>query len=540
MSFYTSTTFGQLPELAAIRFGSREALVFEGRRFTFEEFNHEVEQAAAGLIHSGIKAGEHVSLWLQNSADWMVLSYAIARIGAIQVPINTRFRSHDLDYVLRQSDSTTLITHSTAAGINYLEMVRSVIALPAEGSDIVDPSFPELERVIVLDDDVHPGTLCWQQMLDGAPEAAFKEIGKRQLHISVQDPVLIMYTSGTTGFPKGVMHNHGLLRNVEERGYRMGVSTNDTILNYLPMFHAFGFSEGVLMSLVMGARQIVTEGFVPDEALNIIEAEGVSIIHGFEAHAKGLSDSQEANPRNLNTLRTGIFAAGMMSATPVARKAVDTLKPLAPVSGFGMTEVWLGVALGSLDETTEHRTETSGYPGIGYRVRVQDLETKELCLPGEPGELQVQGEFLMLGYYKKPKETAEAYTEDGWFKTGDMAVWRNDGYVRFLGRYKDMLKVGGENVDPMEVEGLLLSHPSIHQTAVVGYPDARLSEVAVAFVQRIPQAALSAEEVIEFCRDKVASFKRPKHVIFVDEFPMTASGKIRKVELRETALQVLG
>ena len=540
MSFYTSTTFGQLPELAAIRFGSREALVFEGRRFTFEEFNHEVEQAAAGLIHSGIKAGEHVSLWLQNSADWMVLSYAIARIGAIQVPINTRFRSHDLDYVLRQSDSTTLITHSTAAGINYLEMVRSVIALPAEGSDIVDPSFPELERVIVLDDDVHPGTLCWQQMLDGAPEAAFKEIGKRQLHISVQDPVLIMYTSGTTGFPKGVMHNHGLLRNVEERGYRMGVSTNDTILNYLPMFHAFGFSEGVLMSLVMGARQIVTEGFVPDEALNIIEAEGVSIIHGFEAHAKGLSDSQEANPRNLNTLRTGIFAAGMMSATPVARKAVDTLKPLAPVSGFGMTEVWLGVTLGSLDETTEHRTETSGYPGIGYRVRVQDLETKELCLPGEPGELQVQGEFLMLGYYKKPKETAEAYTEDGWFKTGDMAVWRNDGYVRFLGRYKDMLKVGGENVDPMEVEGLLLSHPSIHQTAVVGYPDARLSEVAVAFVQRIPQAALSAEEVIEFCRDKVASFKRPKHVIFVDEFPMTASGKIRKVELRETALQVLG
>ena len=540
MSFYTSTTFGQLPELAAIRFGSREALLFEGHRFTFEEFNHEVEHAAAGLIHSGIKAGEHVSLWLQNSADWMVLSYAIARIGAIQVPINTRFRSHDLDYVLRQSDSTTLITHSTAAGINYLEMVRSVIALPAEGSDIVDPSFPELERVIVLDDDVHPGALCWQQMLDGAPEAAFKEIGKRQLHISVQDPVLIMYTSGTTGFPKGVMHNHGLLRNVEERGYRMGVSTNDTILNYLPMFHAFGFSEGVLMSLVMGARQIVTEGFVPDEALNIIEAEGVSIIHGFEAHAKGLSDSQEANPRNLNTLRTGIFAAGMMSATPVARKAVETLKPLAPVSGFGMTEVWLGVALGSLDETTEHRTETSGYPGIGYRVRVQDLETKELCLPGEPGELQVQGEFLMLGYYKKPKETAEAYTEDGWFKTGDMAVWRNDGYVRFLGRYKDMLKVGGENVDPMEVEGLLLSHPSIHQTAVVGYPDARLSEVAVAFVQRVPQAALSAEEVIEFCRDKVASFKRPKHVIFVDEFPMTASGKIRKVELRETALQVLG
>ena len=540
MSFHTSTTFGQLPEVAAIRFGSREALLFEGRRFTFEEFNHEVEHAAAGLIHSGIKAGEHVSLWLQNSADWMVLSYAIARIGAVQVPINTRFRSHDLDYVLRQSDSTTLITHSTAAGINYLEMVRSVIALPAEGSDIVDPSFPELKRVIILDDNAHPGTLCWKNLLNEAPDAAFKEIGERQSHIDVEDPVLIMYTSGTTGFPKGVMHNHGLLRNVEERGYRMGVSTNDTILNYLPMFHAFGFSEGVLMSLVMGARQIVTEGFVPDEALNIIEAEGVSIIHGFEAHAKGLSDSQEANPRNLITLRTGIFAAGMMSATPVARKAVETLKPLAPVSGFGMTELWLGVALGSLDETTEHRTETSGYPGIGYRVRVQDLETKKLCPSGEPGELQVQGEFLMMGYYKKPKETAEAYTEDGWFKTGDMAVWRDDGYVRFLGRYKDMLKVGGENVDPMEVEGLLLSHPAIHQTAVVGYPDARLSEVAVAFVQRVPQAALSAEEVIEFCRDKVASFKRPKHVIFVDEFPMTASGKIRKVELRERALQALG
>jgi fatty-acyl-CoA synthase len=208
---------------------------------------------------------------------------------------------------------------------------------------------------------------------------------------------------------------------------------------------------------------------------------------------------------------------------------------LKAISGFGMTEIWLGACLCSLDDDEQHRCETSGYPGLGFEIRIVDHETGEPLGPGAEGDLQVRGYSVMLGYYKKPDETAAAYTEDGWFKTGDMAIWLDDGYLRFLGRYKDMLKVGGENVDPMEVEGFLLEHPSVHQIAVVGCPDKRLTEVAVAYVQKAEGADIDGAQIVEYCRGKVASFKIPRHVVFVDEFPMTASGKIRKVELRADA-----
>jgi fatty-acyl-CoA synthase len=215
------------------------------------------------------------------------------------------------------------------------------------------------------------------------------------------------------------------------------------------------------------------------------------------------------------------------------------LSPLKGLSGFGMTEIWVGASLCALDDDEQHRCETSGYPAPGYEFRVVDPQSGAEQPPGVPGELRVKGYCLMLGYYKKPKETAEAYDEDGWFCTGDMAQRHADGYIRFLGRYKDMLKVGGENVDPMEVEGLLLEHPAVQQVAVVGLPDQNLTEVPVAFVERTSEADIDADAVIDYCRGKVASFKIPRYVIFIEEFPMTASGKIRKVKLRAEAKQKL-
>ena len=254
---------------------------------------------------------------------------------------------------------------------------------------------------------------------------------------------------------------------------------------------------------------------------------------------KGLTEAQEARPRDLSTLRTGIFAAGMHSATPVTRRAAKVLAPLCNLSGFGMTETWLGVTLCALDDDETRRCESSGYPGLGYETRVVDTETGVDQPPGVPGELLVRGFSLMRGYYKKPEETAAAIDADGWFHTGDTAEWLEDGYLRFLGRYKDMLKVGGENVDPMETEGLLLAHPAVFQIAIVGFPDEKLSEVPVAFLQRTPGSEITAEAVIDHCRGKVASFKIPRHVVFVDGFPMTASGKIRKVDLRAEAVRLL-
>lgn len=289
------------------------------------------------------------------------------------------------------------------------------------------------------------------------------------------------------------------------------------------------------MSLVTGARQIVTVGFEPDESLDLIEKERVSVIHGFEAHMKGLAEAQEARPRDVSSLRTGIFAAGMLSATPVVRRGMRALAPLKNLSGFGMTETWLGVSLSSLDDDEVHRSEASGWPGKSFELRIVDDGSGEVLGPGVAGELQVRGDTVLREYYRKPAETAAAFTADGWFRSGDAAIWLADGCLRFLGRYKDMLKVGGENVDPMETEGLLLEHPAVQQVAVVGLPDERLGEVAVAYVQRRPEAEIAAEDVLAHCRGKLASFKLPRHVVFIDAFPMTESGKIRKAELREDA-----
>ena len=527
--WYPKRRFGDLYDEAAVRFGDMEALVFEDRRHTFRGAAARIDEAAKALVGLGVAPGEHVALWLNNCDDWIFIHFALAKIGAVTVPINTRFRTRDLAYVVGQSDSVMLITHDTSGPVDYHGMVR----------ELDREEFPLLRQVVLVADTPRDGAALWRDALEAGRGVADAAVSERAAAVDPDSIAFIMYTSGTTGFPKGVMHSHKLVRNVEERGFKMGVTTSDTLLNYLPLFHAFGYSEGGLMSPITGQRQILTATFDPDECLDLIERERVTMMHGFEAHMKGLTEAQEARPRDISSLRTGLFAAGMKSATPVCRRGAEVLAPLRAVSGYGMTEVWLGVAICSVDDDLPHRIETSGYPAPGYEVRIVDPETGEPCPPHVPGELQTRGFSLMLGYYKKPEETAESYAEGGWFRTGDTAIRHEDGYMRFLGRHKDMLKVGGENVDPMEVEGLLLEHPDVHQAAVVGASDERLGEVAVAFVQKAGDPALTGDDVIAYCRGKVASFKIPRHVFFVDDFPMTASGKIRKVDLRSRAADSL-
>jgi fatty-acyl-CoA synthase len=521
---------GSLPERAAARWGPREALAFQGQRWTFADLHARVDAAAKGLLEVGIAPGDKVALWMVNRPEWIEAMFAVMKIGAILVPINTRFRTEDMAYVLAQCDATAVILAERSGPIEYLGMLRQVV--PALGAR-PDPRFPRLRHVVAVAERPAADTVGWSAMLERGRRVGDAVLRERAAKIDPDDAAFMFYTSGTTGFPKGAVHGHRLVRNTWDHGDRMGVSVNDVILMYLPLFHAFGFIEGPMMSMVRGARQVLTETFDADECLDLLERERATIIHGFDTHYQALLEAQARRPRDVSSVRTGICGTGMSSSIPIARRARQTFGNL--MTGFGMSEVGIGVTFSFLDSTEEQCVEANGYPGAGYEVRIVDPATGAEQPVGVPGEILVRGDMVTRGYYNKPAETARAIDAEGWFHTGDMGLIRPDGHMRFLGRYKDMLKIGGENVDPMEVEAFLSGHPAIAAAAVVGVPDARLAEVAVAFVQLAAGATLSERDVIEHCRGRVASFKIPRHVCFVDELPMTTTGKVQKVKLRERA-----
>ena len=537
---YQNRTFGSVIDNAVARFGDCEALVFGNDRYTFAQLGERIDEVAAGLIKLGVRKGDHVTLWMMNRPEWIYSMFALMKIGAVLIPANTRFRTHDIEYLLKQSDSRFLITHDVSGPINFLGMVREIVDLPKEGHNIDSADFPALQGVITLGSEEHSGCIDWNDMLAGAKEIAPKTIRAHAEEVDPDDTAYIMYTSGTTGFPKGVMHSHNVLRVVEVRGSRLGVTKKDIYLNCLPLFHTFSFSEIVVQSMLAGAKQVLMETFDPDACIQLVERERITMLQGFESHFKEYCEVQERRQCDVSTLRSGLFIGGTQTSAPVCRKTVEVLAPIVTVTGFGMTETMGPFALGSLGDSIEQRAESAGYPMPGYEVRVVDPETNEELAVGEPGELICRGYPLLVGYYKKPEETAALYDEDGWLHTGDMGVERVDGYIRFLGRYKDMLKVGGENVDPMEIESLLLGLDGVQQVAVVSFPDERLTEVPIAYVQRAEGSSLKEQDVFGYCKGKVATFKIPRHVLFVNELPMTASGKVRKVELRQDALDKLG
>ena len=554
------TPVGELPARAAQRWGAREGLVFAGRRETFADLARRADEAAKGLIALGVRPGDKVCLWLNNCPEWIHLLFAIARIGAILVPANPRFRTGDLEYLLRQGDCSTLITHDVSGPIDYLAMVRELVpeSLAAHPSPLRSRRFPGLARIVVVSEREHPGVTALPGLVEAGRSVGDAALAGRARRVSVDDTLFIMFTSGTTGFPKGVMRNHHLLRNHCDRMELLGIAESDVVLNFLPLSHIFGYVDGPLLSMMAGSRQILTPTFDPDECVHLIESERVTQTQGFDTHLKALMEAQERHRRDTSSLRVGFFPSGMASSIPIVRRAREVFPTMQTLTAYGSTEGGANICTSFLDSTEEQRCETSGYPCDGFEIRIVDPATGTERPVGAPGEILVRSYNLMQGYYRKPEETAAAIDSEGWFSSGDLGWLREDGYLRFLGRCKDLLKVGGENVDPVEVEQVLLDHPEVRAVAVVGYPDERLTEVGVAFVvtgggseapdgDRTREAAGSAgprealaRELLEYGRGRIASFKLPRHLLFVPELPMTASGKVRKAALRELALARLG
>lgn len=520
-----SVTLGRVHDIAAERFGERECLTFEGRRWSFAEVKVEIDRTAKGLLQAGVGPGDHVCLWLGNQPEFVFAFYAVTKVGAVPVPINSRFRSSDMSYVLEQSDATTLIFAAKTQRTDYLSMFREVIP---EGSSRNPTKFPRLRQTIVIEGGAPSDCFDWEQLRVRGQAIADEDLEARAGAVDPRDLAFIMYTSGTTGFPKGVMHNHLILRSVFDVGVRMTVTPSDTVLGYLPLFHIYAFYVALLLSPLTGARHLLMSHFDPGEALRLVERERATMLHGFELHFKELLEHPDFDSRDLSSLRGGMLGAGMRSAVETARR----FQPVMPtVSGWGMTEVGVGFTITFLDSPIEVRTSKSGWPQYGCDVRIVDPNTREVLPPGELGEIEGRGFCVTSGYYNKPGETAALLNDDGWLSSGDTGLLDQDGCLRFYGRFKDLIRVGGENVDPAEVELLLLEHPAVEEVAAVAAPDPRLGEVVAVFL-RCGTPKPSVEDIIESCRQRIASFKVPRQVHFVDVFPITETGKIQKSDLR--------
>jgi len=539
MDWYEKRTLGALLDNAAARWGEREALVFESGRWTFRQWKEATDAVAKGLLALGIEPGDHVALWMTNRPEWLFAMFAIAKVGACVVPLNTRYRTDDVSYTLAQSRSRLLISLDRSGPIDYRSMLAE--AMPDIGAGQTDAprsaGFPELERIVFLGEETLPNTLDWASMLELGQHVSDDALARREGSVDPDSLMVIAYTSGTTGHPKGVMHGHLPIRNTHERAQLLGMTFEDVHLNYLPLFHLYAFSEITIMAVLTGAKQVLMDTFDADRALDLAVAENATVLHGFEAHWLDLLTAQERRARPLK-LRLGTLPSGVDSTVPIAERVQNVFGPT--VSGYGLSEGWAFITCSNPGHSREQRVNTSGYPMNDYAFRIIDPETGGECPPGVSGEILTRGYAVMRGYWEQPEETAEALDPEGWLHTGDMGLLREDGHLVFQGRYKDMLKVGGENVSPAEVEAYLRAMDEVQDAAVVAYPDQRLAEVPVAFVIRARGDPVGGNVLLERCRGRIASFKIPKRIIEVDEFPMTPSGKIRKVELREMALEILG
>ena len=529
--WFEKRRIGDLPARAAARWGDRESLVAGDRRYTHADVDREVDRVARGLIGLGVGAGDHVALWMTNCPEFLFVTYAVAKIGAVLVPLNTRYRTADVGYTVAQSDSAVLVVIDRSGPVDYRAMVAEMLAGgEVAGGMVSHPGFPALRRVIFLGDAL-PGTLDWNALLTAGDTVDAAALARRAEAVDPDAPWVIGYTSGTTGHPKGALHSHICIRNVAERCLAWGHDWRDVHMSYLPLFHLYGLSEAALAAIWTGASQILMPTFEGERAIRLIEAERATVLHGFDTHYADLMAAKRRTGADTSSLRIGTFPSGVANSIPVARRSQAEL--CTTVSGFGMTETWAFITISRLCDSEEVRCDASGVPLIDIDVQVVDPETGAVQPPEMSGEIRVKSYMNTRGYYNKPEATAELFDDRGRLKTGDTGFLRPDGSLRFVGRYKDMLKVGGENVAPMEVEAFLMALPGVGQVAVVGRPDERLQEVPVAFVVPVEGSNVTAASIIESCRGRIASYKIPRDVYFVDLLPMTASGKVQKFRLRE-------
>jgi len=519
-------TIGDNLEETVARFGESEALVVDhqGIRQTWAEFNTSVNQVAKGLMAAGIAKGDRVGMWSPNFAEWVYIQFATAKIGAIQVNVNPAYRTNELEYALNHSGAKMLVTCTEYRTSAYRDMVEQVSG-----------SCPELERVVYFDTD------DWAKLVEAGSSTSDADLRARMESLAPDDAINIQYTSGTTGFPKGATLSHlAILNDAKFVGTMCDYDESDRVAIPVPFYHCFGMVMGNLACAVFGATMVIPcPTFDPAAVLRVVDAENCTSLYGVPTMFIAQLAHPDLSTSDLSSLRTGIMA-GSPCPIEVMRRVIEDMNMSEVTIAYGQTETSPVSTQTRTTDSVEARVTTVGQVLPHVEAKIVDPETGDIVERGQEGEYCTRGFHVMNGYWNDPEKTAEAIDADGWMHSGDLATMDENGYVNIVGRIKDMIIRGGENIYPREIEEFLYTHPEITDAQVIGVPDHKFGEEIMAWIQINEGSSVTEDDVKEFCKGKIAHFKIPRYISFVNEFPMTVTGKVRKLEMREKSIADLG
>ena len=538
-------TIGEFLKEIVTKYPENEALVAAWRdeRYTYKEFYDICCRAAKGFMKLGVAKGDRVAIWATNYPEWVITQFATAMIGAVLVTVNPAYRSHELDYCIRDSQSQTFLLIKSFKTSDYLSMFYQVCleAKIAKAGEIKSERFPYLKNVIFLGKEAHAGMYNWEELLEMGRDVTDEDLKEREESLDPDDVINIQYTSGTTGLPKGAsLTHHNILNNGFFIGEYMKFTAKDRLCIPVPFYHCFGMVLSNLACVTHGATMVLPgEYFEPLAVLETVEQERCTALHGVPTMFIAELGRPEFSQFDLTSLRTGIMA-GSPCPMEVMKKVIDQMHVREITICYGLTECSPVTNQTATDDSLELRCGTVGQPLPYVEVKIIDPETGKMVPVGKPGELCARGYMVMRGYYNKPKETAEIIDEAGWLHTGDLAEMDENGYCKIVGRSKDMIIRGGENVYPREIEEFLYTNPKIKDVQIIGVPDRKYGEQVAAWIQLKEDQKATPEEIQDFCKEKIAHYKIPKYIKFVDDFPMTVTGKIQKFKMREITSKELG
>jgi fatty-acyl-CoA synthase len=534
------------------RFAEHEAVVSlpQQKRLSYKALSAAVDQLAKGLVAIGFVKGDRIGVWSTNNIEWLMLQMATARIGAVLVNINPAYRLRELAYALQRSEVQGIFTIPAFRSSNYVAMLVELIPelTQSDNGELNNSEFPFLRKVVIYDPDdaehtgrPHSGFLTWPEVIKAGDSIATDRLDEMTASLDRDDPINIQYTSGTTGFPKAViLTHHNILNNAWFSARAMHFTENDRLCVPVPFYHCFGMVLANLLCLSAGACIVIpAEHFEPAAVLTAIEAERCTAIHGVPTMFIAELEHADFENHDLSSLRTGIMA-GAPCPPSLMKRVMEDMHCSEILIGYGETEASPLTHLTTRDDNMERRTETVGKNLPHQEVKIVSLETGETVPLGEIGEICFRGYHIMRGYYGQPEKTAEAIDDKGWLYSGDLGTMDADGYVRITGRRKEMIIRGGENIYPREIEAYLFTHPKVAQVSVFGVPDDLYGEEIMAWIQLHQNEQCSEDEIRDYCKDQIAHFKIPKYIWFVDEFPMTVTGKLQKYRMRDIAVQKLG